>query len=217
MSYAPPTHADPLTPQPVRDLAAPAWTHDLPAEEFSLFTERVENVTDLTAAEFERRTFEAYVSIANQLAACDHRHPVRFWNQVPFITDPADAGRGRPNESIESAVRVLESLGKPDTVLTSLCGTWTDRAEAAALRRATPHAQISSLYGHTGEHFSATPLLALAGVLLTGKLPRMLHPLTDLRCADGAGRADRAAAICTDFTGCVSGALVARESPIRDA
>jgi 3-oxoacyl-(acyl-carrier-protein) synthase len=120
------------------------------------------------------------------------------------------ASRGRPNESIESAVRVIESLGKPDAILTSLSGTWTDRAEAAALRRAAPQARVSSLYGHTAEHFSASPLLALAAVLLTGQLPRMLHPLADLPAADGTGRTDRAAAICTDFTGCVSAALVER-------
>jgi hypothetical protein len=46
--------------------------------------------------------------------------------------------RGRPNESIESACRVLESLQSPRAVLTSTSGTWVDRAEAAAIRRATP-------------------------------------------------------------------------------
>ncbi|HYO09081.1 MAG TPA: beta-ketoacyl-[acyl-carrier-protein] synthase family protein [Tepidisphaeraceae bacterium] len=126
------------------------------------------------------------------------------------------ASRGRPGESIESAVRVLETLGRPGHVLAGLSGTWTDRAEAAALRRAAPSAVVSSLYGHTAEHFSAMPLLAVAAVLLTGKLPRLLQPIDRVAAASGTERPDRAAAICTDFTGCVSGVLFGRESPIRD-
>jgi chorismate lyase/3-hydroxybenzoate synthase len=74
-------------------LAPPPWVDDLPAAQFTLVTARVADVPDLTAAHFEQQTFAAYVSIAEQLAASAHRHPVRFWNHVPFITDPADAGR----------------------------------------------------------------------------------------------------------------------------
>jgi len=123
--------------------------------------------------------------------------------------------RGRPNESIESACRVLESLQSPRAVLTSTSGTWVDRAEAAAIRRATPTAVASSLYGHVAEHFSASPLLGVAAALLSGQLPRMLQPLRDIRPADGIEPADRFAAICTDFTGCVSGVLVEAERPIN--
>src|SRR5439155_3510511 len=54
---------------------------------------RVADVADLSPAELEHRTFDAYVSIARQLAQSPARHPVRFWNHVPFITDPADDGR----------------------------------------------------------------------------------------------------------------------------
>ncbi|MEA2709080.1 MAG: 3-oxoacyl-[acyl-carrier-protein] synthase [Phycisphaerales bacterium] len=122
--------------------------------------------------------------------------------------------RGRPNESVESACRVLETLRSPRAVLTSASGTWVDRAEAAALRRAAPSATASSLYGHVAEHFSASPLLAIAGTLLTGHLPRMLQPLRDIRGADGSEPADSFAAICTDFTGCVSGVLVDAERSI---
>ena len=75
------------------ELAPPPWVHNLPDDRFTLVTARVANVPDLTPAQFEQQTFEAYVSIAEQLAAGPHRHPVRFWNHVPFITDPADAGR----------------------------------------------------------------------------------------------------------------------------
>jgi 3-oxoacyl-[acyl-carrier-protein] synthase II len=117
--------------------------------------------------------------------------------------------RGRPNESIESAVQVLETLRSPAAaVLTSACDTWIDRAESAAIRRAAPSATVSSLYGHTAEHFSASPLLAIAATLLTGRLPRMLQPMRDLHSANGGEPAGRFAALCTDFTGCVSGILV---------
>jgi len=79
--------------RPDDDLAPPPWVDDLPAAQFTLVTARVANVPDLTPAQFEEQTFAAYVSIAEQLAASARRHPVRFWNHVPFITDPADAGR----------------------------------------------------------------------------------------------------------------------------
>ena len=51
------------------------------------------DVGDLAPQELERRTFDAYMSIADRLARSTLRHPVRFWNHVPFITDPADARR----------------------------------------------------------------------------------------------------------------------------
>ena len=122
--------------------------------------------------------------------------------------------RGRPNESIESACRVLKALDPPRAVLTSMSGTWVDRAESAAIRRAAPSAVAASMYGHVAEHFSATPLLGIAAGLLTGRLPRMLQPLREIRGADGTEPADRFAAVCTDFTGCVSGVLVGAERPI---
>ena len=51
---------------------------------------------------------------------------------------------------------------------------------------------------------------ALAAVLLTGSLPAWLDtPPRDLKAADGSERPQRVAALCTDFTGCVSGVLVA--------
>jgi chorismate lyase/3-hydroxybenzoate synthase len=93
MSYTASSSTDSLTPLIVSDLRPPAWARELPADEFSLVTAQVRNVTELTPAELERQTFEAYVSIAEQLRDGTHHRPVRFWNHVPFITDPADAGR----------------------------------------------------------------------------------------------------------------------------
>jgi 3-oxoacyl-[acyl-carrier-protein] synthase II len=116
--------------------------------------------------------------------------------------------RGRPNESVESTLRVLEQLGETEAVLASFDGTWIDRTELAALRRAAPGRIISSLYGHTAEHFSAMPLLAIAAVLLSGKLPRLLEPARDLHGATGQESPERIAALCTDFSGCVTGVVV---------
>ena len=77
----------------MRDLAPPAWARELPADRFMLATASVENVPDLAPRQFEQRTFEAYAQIAETIAQTAFRHPIRFWNHVPFITDPADAGR----------------------------------------------------------------------------------------------------------------------------
>ena len=80
----------------VRDVSAPTWAQELAAtsaQTFTLITRTVDNAADLSPAEVERQTFEGYASIASELANSPRRHPVRFWNHVPFITDPADVGR----------------------------------------------------------------------------------------------------------------------------
>jgi chorismate lyase/3-hydroxybenzoate synthase len=77
----------------VRELAPPAWAGALPSERFTLVTARVADVPDLTPPQFERQTFDAYAHIAEKFSKTPCRHPIRFWNHVPFITDPADAGR----------------------------------------------------------------------------------------------------------------------------
>jgi hypothetical protein len=119
--------------------------------------------------------------------------------------------RGRPNESADAAARVMGDLPSP-FVLTSNCDTWVDRAEAAALRRARGSPTISTIYGHAAEHFSASSLLGIASVLQTGRMPRMLASLStpppNARVADGSEHPQSFAAICTDFTGCVSGVLI---------
>ena len=122
------------------------------------------------------------------------------------------AGRGRANETIESASRVLRDLGDDlPAVMLSSCDTWIDRGEAAAVRRATSAATVSAIYGHTAEHFSAAPLLAAAAVLLNeGKLPRLAgRSLRDLTAARGDERPERFGVLCTDFTGGVSAGLFA--------
>src|SRR4051812_14596063 len=102
------------TPAVVRpsadDLAAPGWVDALldnappphecdgvtrtDGDRFTLLTARVANATDLTPRDTERETARAYAALARAVRESDRpRHPVRFWNHVPFITDPADAGR----------------------------------------------------------------------------------------------------------------------------
>lgn len=76
-----------------QDLAPPAWTGALPAGHFTLTTARIADCPDLTPAQFEQRTFDAYAQLADAIARGPHRHAVRFWNHIPFILDPADAGR----------------------------------------------------------------------------------------------------------------------------
>jgi hypothetical protein len=109
---------------------------------------------------------------------------------------------------------VLRELGEVPALMTSSCNTWIDRGETAALRRSAPGAIVSAIYGHTAEHFSATPLLAAAAVFLNGgRLPRLLHAAPrnprELRGATGEERPERFGVLCTDFTGCVSAALFA--------
>src|SRR3954452_19731179 len=80
----------------VRNLAPPAWARDLVAsagDHFRIVSSRVADAADLTPRELEQRTFDAYVTIAQQISRSTTPHAVRFWNHVPFITDPADGGR----------------------------------------------------------------------------------------------------------------------------
>jgi len=86
-------HSKPAVRAHVDTLEPPAWAAQMPADHFMLLTERVASAADLPADEFERRTFQAYGALADRLAQSPLRHPVRFWNHVPFITDPAEVGR----------------------------------------------------------------------------------------------------------------------------
>jgi hypothetical protein len=76
---------------------------------------------------------------------------------------------------------------------------------------------LSAAYGHVAESFSVTPLLGLAATLLTGRMPRLrggggggaLAEVSGVTAAKGSETADLVAAICTDYTGAVTGVRLA--------
>jgi 3-oxoacyl-[acyl-carrier-protein] synthase II len=123
--------------------------------------------------------------------------------------DAVAARRGAPASAGQTAVQVLEALDCPDHIMSSACGTWIDRAEAAAIRRSVGVRTVSAIYGHIAETYSASPLAAVAAVLLSGKLPRLLGGAWEgpVQAAAGEERVGSFASLCTDFTGCVSGVL----------
>ncbi len=168
------------------DLAPPPpWIDDLPAGQFTLVTARVAGVPDLTPAQFEQQTFEAYVAIAEQLAAGAHHYPVRFWNHVPFITDPADAGRD--NYMVFNAGRFRafsDWYGGParferDVATASATGHWqndlvvhclaTDAAGTAVNnpRQVAPY-HYSQRFGPLPPCFARATRLAASKLLLVG-------------------------------------------------
>ncbi len=120
--------------------------------------------------------------------------------------DATAAARGTPSTAIQTLSRVLADLNNPSQVLSSACGTWIDRTESAALRH-SGNPGVSAIYGHVAETFSASPLIAIAAVLLAGKMPELLEQGLAGQPAHAAtlGKESSFAAICTDFTGCVSG------------
>jgi 3-oxoacyl-[acyl-carrier-protein] synthase II len=126
----------------------------------------------------------------------------------------AASSRAKAGEPAWAAEQVLARLGRPAHVISSANGTWIDRAELAALRRACDAATVSSIYGHTAESFSATPLLGLAGALLSGKMMRLRgggETLAGTRPATGAEPVDSVVSLCTDYSGLVSGVKIAVE------
>jgi hypothetical protein len=120
---------------------------------------------------------------------------------------------GDPAKAAISLARVLEELGRPVNILSSACGTWIDRAESVAIRRSENSRLVSSIYGHIAETFSASPVAALGAVILSGRMPRLVGKgwPDDGRVfgATGQESVDSVAALCTDFTGAVSGVRVA--------
>jgi 3-oxoacyl-[acyl-carrier-protein] synthase II len=119
---------------------------------------------------------------------------------------------GDPAKAAQSLESILGALHDPANILSSACGTWVDRAEATAIRRSRGARLVSSIYGHIAETFSASPLAALSSVMLTGRMPRLLGDGWDgsgvVRAAAGEERVQSVAALCTDFTGAVSGVSV---------
>ncbi len=123
------------------------------------------------------------------------------------IDATAGAASAQRSGAIEAAAQVLEELGEVGHVMSSACGTWVDRAEAAAIRRGGGNAVVSTMCGHVAETFSATPLIGMAAVLLSKRMPKLLG-----LAAGRAAREDEAMqsfiSLCTDFSGSCSGVRV---------
>ncbi|HEX4055299.1 MAG TPA: beta-ketoacyl-[acyl-carrier-protein] synthase family protein [Tepidisphaeraceae bacterium] len=123
--------------------------------------------------------------------------------------DATAACSGDRAGTIESLGWVLDELKNPANILSSACGTWIDRAEAAAIRRSNGARSVSAIYGHIAESFSVSPLVGLAAAMLSHKMPRLLGGAWEnsrgILGATGDQSVDTLAAICTDFTGIVSG------------
>ena len=123
--------------------------------------------------------------------------------------DATAACSGDRAGTIESLGWVLDELKNPANILSSACGTWIDRAEAAAIRRGNGARSVSAIYGHIAESFSVSPLVGLAAAMLSHKMPRLLggewENSRGILGATGDQSVDTLAAICTDFTGIVSG------------
>jgi hypothetical protein len=97
-------------------------------------------------------------------------------------------------------------------VISSANGTWVDRAELAAIRRESAGAVVSSPYGLAPETFSCGPLIGIAGTLLTRRMIPLagggLADVKDVSAATGGDAVDSVVALCTDYTGAVSGIRV---------
>jgi 3-oxoacyl-[acyl-carrier-protein] synthase II len=129
------------------------------------------------------------------------------------------SARPREADRVGACRQVLEQLKSPRHVISSANGTWVDRAELAALQCCCEGAVVSSIYGHVAESFSAGPLLALSGMLLSGRMAALrgggLADVTRLSAATGSETPESVVALCTDYAGAVSAVRVGigKESP----
>jgi 3-oxoacyl-[acyl-carrier-protein] synthase II len=97
--------------------------------------------------------------------------------------DGAASQSGDREELPRTLVRVLADSAP--TILSSANATWLDRAESVAVRTAKPQAAVRSVYGATGEIYSASALLAIVATLLKRKPGQFTS-------------------LCADWTGCAS-------------
>ncbi|MCH7798887.1 MAG: hypothetical protein IID28_10650 [Planctomycetes bacterium] len=107
---------------------------------------------------------------------------------------------------------VLQRIGDPPGVVCCASGSRLDGVELEALTRSALRAYspqhplaVTTLYGYLAEMFSAGPIAAVAAVLLSGRLPRMLaEPRgwpASMHAADGDAIAGDFGVLCADHTG----------------
>lgn len=121
-------------------------------------------------------------------------------------------------DGAQRVANLLGRLGNPQQILTSANATWLDRVELLGARQAgrssgaTSPATLSTLYGYVGECFSAMPLVGLAAMLTTGKLPRLLasgFPQSNLlRPAGEDEPLSHAALLASDYHGMTTGITI---------
>ncbi len=123
------------------------------------------------------------------------------------------SGRAVDGHPVAAIAQVLADLKLPRQIISSANGTWIDRAELAAIQKTERPATLSTIYGHVAEVFSVMPLVAIAAALSTDRLPRLLGKIDSPLLSASAGEPldSTFAALCTDYTGVVSGVTL---SPI---
>lgn len=113
-------------------------------------------------------------------------------------------GRDQLARGIE---RVMDTLGRPSHVISSANNTWIDRLEARAMLGGDDQPTLSAIYGHVPEMFAVTPLAALASVILSRRVPRLIGAVDDLNAqtpASGLEQPPRVAVLGSDYSGTVA-------------
>jgi chorismate lyase / 3-hydroxybenzoate synthase len=188
-----------------RDLASPQWVQDLlcrsikrsvdhpqfqihltGSSEFSLVSLRLVDAVNLVPAEFERFTTAAYNAIAAQLAPLPSKYPVRFWNYIPAIHAPMDAGRDRymvfnagrfeafaswygGPQSFETHVATASGVGHSGSDFVIHCLASSTPGRAIENPRQIPCYRYSTRFGPRPPCFSrATVLPTTSPMLLVG-------------------------------------------------
>ncbi len=105
--------------------------------------------------------------------------------------------------------RLVRALGPVDGILTSGNGTWLDRVEHLAMRRASYRGAVGSVEGYLPELLSVGPLAGLGAALLTGRLPRHLFG----KDPGDNPRVRAMGLLATDFAGLASAVRVTVEPP----
>ncbi len=149
---------------------------------------------------------------------------------VSFVLESADAARARgakpyavirqvnavsgDREQLPRTVSTLLKVAPPAKwVISSGNGTWIDRAEASAINRLPGETFVGSTYAMIGESFSVSPLLAMAGTMLTRSIPTFEQSpalLKNLRVNSESelSESDAFTTLCTDWNGTAASATL---------
>jgi 3-oxoacyl-[acyl-carrier-protein] synthase II len=121
---------------------------------------------------------------------------------------------GEPSEAIESLAGLIGRLPAVPYIVSSANGTRISTLESAAIARAARRrATLTTLHGHAHESFAATPLLALAALVTTGRLPRAIgvrpgEMPADASPATGEEPVDSALVLASEYAGQTAGVVI---------